>query len=101
MQGEPKLGNYLYTISKAQMLIWHLFLQSPNTNLAPIFYKARILIWHLFTKAQRLFLATTHKSPNVDLTPILQSPNTNLALFLQNPNTNLAIISTLFLKPKC
>ena len=79
MQGEPKLGNYLYTISKAQMLIWHLFLQSPNTNLAPIFYKARILIWHLFTKVQILFLTTTHKSPNVDLSPILQSLNTNLA----------------------
>ena len=34
------------------------------------FYKSQILIWHLFTEAQILFLATTHKSPNVDLTPI-------------------------------
>ena len=56
------------------MRIWHLFLQSPNTNLAPIFYKTQILIWHLFTKAQILFLATTHKSQNVNLAPIFTKP---------------------------
>ena len=39
-------GNYPYTIFiKSQMLIWHQLLQSPNTNLTPIFYKIQILIW--------------------------------------------------------
>ena len=52
---------------KAQILIWHLFSQSLNTNL--VFYKAQILIWHLF----------------------LQSPNSNLALFYKTQNTNLAL----------
>ena len=63
------LQNLKIIFHKAQILIWHLFLQSPNSYLASIFYKARILIWHLF----------------------LQSPNSNVALFLQSPNTNLAL----------
>ena len=46
---------------KAQILIWHLFVQSPNSNLAlflqspntnlALFYKVQILFWQFFHKA--------------------------------------------------
>ena len=72
---KPKclFGIYFY---KAQILIWHLFLQSPNTNLA-LFYKAQILFWQFFHKAQiliwHLSLHYFYKSPNANLASILQS----------------------------
>ena len=39
---------------KAQIPIWHLFSQSPNSYLA-LFYKAQILIWHYFIKPKYYF----------------------------------------------
>ena len=72
---KPKclFGIYFY---KAQILIWHLFLQSPNTNLA-LFYKAQILFSQFFHKAQiliwHLSLHYFYKSPNANLASILQS----------------------------
>ena len=81
-------NNNLALFYKAQILIWHLFLQSPNANLA-LFYKAQILIWHYFIMPKYYFdnsfikpkvliwqlsLHYFYKSPNTNLTSILQSP---------------------------
>ena len=42
---KPKFLFGIY-FHKAQIPIWHLFLQSPNSNLA-LLYKAQILFWQL------------------------------------------------------
>ena len=93
------LQNLKIIFHKAQILIWHLFLQSPNSYLASIFYKARILIWHLFLqspnsnlalfyKAQILFWQFFHKTQiliwQLSLQYFYKSPNANLASILQN-----------------
>ena len=67
------------------MLLWYLFLQSSNTNLAPIFYKAQKLIWHLFTKVQILFLATTHKAQMLIWHLFYKTQVLPLAIFWKNP----------------
>ena len=44
-----------------QILIWHLFHKSPNTNLT-LFYKAQIIIWQLFFSSPNIILATISQS---------------------------------------
>ena len=61
---KPKFLFGIY-FHKAQILIWHLFSQSPNSNLA-LLYKAQILFW-------QLSLHYIYKSPNANLASILQS----------------------------
>ena len=50
----------------AQILIWHLFSQSPNSNLA-LLYKAQILFW-------QLSLHYFYISPNANLAPTFTKP---------------------------
>ena len=58
-----KSQNHFY---KAQILIWHLFSQSPNSNLA-LLYKAQILFW-------QLSLHNFYKNPNANLAPTFTKP---------------------------
>ena len=115
------LQNLKIIFHKAQILIWHLFLQSPNSYLASIFYKARILIWHLFLQspnsnlalfyeAQILMWHYTYKAqiliwhyfikPKYYFGTILQSPNLFWQLFYKAQNNILAKTITLYSKLK-
>ena len=76
-----KSQNHFY---KAQILIWHLFSQSPDSYLA-LFHKAQIPIWHYFSKPKFSFGIY-----------FSQSPNSYLALFYKAQ----ILIWHYFIKPK-
>ena len=90
-----KSQNHFY---KAQILIWHLFSQNPNSYLASsftkpkflfgiYFHKAQILIWHYFTKPKYYF-------GNYPYTIFIKVQMLIWHQLLQSPNTNLAPIFT-------
>ena len=62
---KPKFLFGIY-FHKAQIPIWHLFSQSPNSNLE-LLYKAQILFW-------QLSLHYFYKSPNVNLALAFTKP---------------------------
>ena len=78
------LQNLKIIFYKAQILIWHLFSQSPNSYLA-LFHKAQIPIWHYFSKPKFSFGIYFYKAQILIWHLFSQSPNSYLASIFTKP----------------